>query len=83
MRNQRSTLTSRRLKFDREFENSRRVFNVVFGIALTFIVVVFIGLAAFYIFVGSLALNAASDVQEHGAKAVIERIWCGPDNKCL
>jgi hypothetical protein len=50
---------------------------------LTFIVIVWIAIIAFWIFVGTAAFKTAGQVEERGLKAVIEEIWCGSGKKCL
>ena len=70
-------------QFDRDFDRSRRMFKIFFAVVSSLIALVFIAIIAFYFFVGSIAIDAASDIKAEGARAVIERLWCGPNNRCL
>ena len=58
-------------------------FKFLFRLTLTFIVIVWIAIIAFWIFVGTAAFKTAGQVEERGLKAVIEEIWCGSGKKCL
>ena len=69
--------------FNRDFDRSRRRFNVFFTVVVSIIALMFVAMLAFYVLVGTVAVSLADDVKAEGAKSVIERIWCGPNNKCL
>jgi hypothetical protein len=69
--------------FNRDFARSRRRFNIFFTVVSSVIALMFVAIIAFYVFVGSVAVSLADDVKTDGVRAVIERIWCGPNNKCL
>jgi len=69
--------------FQTNFDRSQRTFNIMFRIAATMIALTFVGIFLFWAFVGFTAVKAADEVEQKGLKAVIERIWCGPDNHCL
>ena len=66
-----------------KFDTMDRMVKVMFGVAATFIVVVWIAIIAFWIFAGSTAIKAADQVEQRGLKAIVEEIWCGPNNQCL
>lgn len=66
-----------------KFDTMDRMVKVMFGVATTFIVIVWIAIIAFWIFAGTTAIKAADQVEQRGLKAVVEDIWCGPNNKCL
>ena len=68
---------------DTEFAKANKRFNLIFRIAIGSIAVVFIVTVAFWVLVGTVAVKSADEVEKVGLKAVVERIWCGPDNKCL
>jgi hypothetical protein len=72
-----------RSKFEKDFDSTSRIIKVMFGVAITFIVICWIAMIAFWIFAGTTAIKAADQVEQRGLKAVIEEIWCGPNNKCL
>lgn len=67
--------------FDRRFRQSQRRFDIMFRIIATMIAVVFVAIVAFWIFVGVLAVDAVSEIEQHGVKSVVEHIWCGRDNQ--
>lgn len=52
-------------------------FKVIFGIASALIVLTFIGIIAFWAFVGTVAFKAADEINQNGVKGVIEDVWCG------
>lgn len=70
-------------QFNRDFDRSRRRFNIFFTVVSSVIVLMFVAMIAFYVFVGTVAVSVADDVKTDGVRAVIERLWCGPNNKCL
>lgn len=67
--------------FDRRFRQSQRRFDIMFRIIATMIAVVFVAIVAFWVFVGVLAVDAVSEIEQHGVKSVVEKIWCGQDNQ--
>ena len=72
-----------RSKFDKDFSSMERMIKIMFGVAVTVIVIGWIAMIAFWIFAGTTAIKAADQVEQRGLKAVVEEIWCGPNNKCL
>jgi hypothetical protein len=72
-----------RSQFEKDFDFTSRVVKIMFGVAITIIVIGWIAMIAFWIFAGTTAIKAADQVEQRGLKAVIEEIWCGPNNKCL
>jgi hypothetical protein len=66
-----------------QFEKDQRTFNIMFRVVATIIVIGWIAMIAFWIFAGTTVVKAADQVEQRGLKAVIEEIWCGPNNKCL
>ena len=69
--------------FSSDFARSRRRFNIFFTVVSSVIALMFVAMIAFYVFVGTVAVSVADDVKTDGVRAVIERLWCGPNNKCL
>jgi hypothetical protein len=59
-------------KFDRDFRIMDIMFKIMFPLVLFLILSVF----ALQIYVGVKAVQA---VDEHGLKAVVERVWEGPN----
>jgi hypothetical protein len=72
-----------RSKLQKDFEFNNRIFKIIFGVAVTVIVIFWIAMISFLIFAGSTAVKASDQIGQRGLKAVIEEIWCGPNNKCL
>jgi hypothetical protein len=66
-----------------QFEKDQRTFNIMFRVAFTIIAIGWIAMIALWIFAGTTAVKAVDQVEQHGLKAVVEEIWCGPNNKCL
>jgi hypothetical protein len=69
--------------FRSQFQKDQRMFNIMFRVAVTIVVIGWIAMIAFWIFAGTTAIKAADQVEQRGLKAVVEEIWCGPNNKCL
>ena len=63
------------------FDSMDRMIKIMFGVAVTSIVVCWIAMIAFWIFAGTTAIKAADQVEQRGLKAVVEQIWFGPNNK--
>jgi hypothetical protein len=72
-----------RSQSEKDFHFMERMIKIMFGVAATIIVIGWIAMIAFWIFAGTTAVKAADQVEQRGLKAVIEEIWCGPNNKCL
>jgi flagellar basal body-associated protein FliL len=72
-----------RSQFEKDFDFTARIIKIMFGVAVTIIVIGWIAMIAFWIFAGTTAVKAADQVEQRDLKAVIEEIWCGPNNKCL
>ncbi len=66
-----------------QFEKDQRTFNIIFRVAVTVVVIGWIAMIALLIFAGTTAVKAVDQVEQRGLKAVVEEIWCGPNNKCL
>jgi hypothetical protein len=66
-----------------EFDSMERVIKIMFGVAVTVIVISWIAIIAFWIFAGTTAVKAADQIEQRGLKAVVEEIWCSPNHKCL
>jgi len=69
--------------FRSQFQKDQRMFNIMFRVAVTIVVIGWIAMIAFWIFAGTTAIKAVDQVEQRGLKAVVEEIWCGPNNKCL
>lgn len=69
--------------FNARFERNERRFNIFFRVVATMVAMVFVAVLAIWAVVGYFAYSLSDEVSTHGAAAVIERIWCGPNNKCL
>lgn len=70
--------------FDRRFEKARRRHDMMFRVVMTLFVIAFITIVCFWIFVGTVAVNTVTQVDQHGIKGVVEQIWCGKDSpNCL
>jgi len=60
--------------FDKSFNRTRTIFNVIFVIVLVLIV-------ANFAFMGWIAVKAVDAVEGGtGLKALVETVWCGADN---
>lgn len=46
-------------------------------------ILVFLFVAAIFIFVGYVAVSAVIEITDHGLRNVIQDLWCGPDVSCL
>jgi hypothetical protein len=66
-----------------DFERSKKRFNIFFTVVCCFIGFIFVCIVAAYIGAGYLIVKSTDEVKEVGLKAVVERIWCGPNAKCL
>ena len=64
--------------FDREFERMQKRGNWLFTIVPIFIGVVFCMIVAWYVFIGYVAVKTVDQVDKHGLKSVVERVWEGP-----
>jgi hypothetical protein len=60
--------------FDKSFNRTRTMFNVIFTVVVVFIV-------AQFAFMGWLAVKSVDAVQNGaGLKDLVETVWCGADN---
>ena len=66
-----------------KLDKDQRMFNIMFRTVVTIIAIFWIAIIAFMIFVGTTDVKAVDQVEQRGLKAVVEEIWCGPNNKCL
>ncbi len=70
--------------FDRRFRQRQRRFDIIFRIVATIIALTFIGIVAFWIFVGTVAFKAVDEIDQKGVHGVVQQIWCGKENpNCL
>ena len=69
--------------FNADFAKSRRRFNFLFNTVLVIVMVAFVAIVGLWILAGTLIYKSADEVKDVGLKAVIERVWCGPNAKCL
>jgi hypothetical protein len=63
-----------RAEFDKSFNRSRKLFKVIFAVALTTILLVWC-VVGFSMYKAASLANAQD--WSHGVKPVIEKIWCG------
>lgn len=73
-----------RKPWESEFEKSNRRFNIVWNLALGFIIFIFAVVICGWVGIGYVAVGAAGDISENGARGVISELWCGKKNPgCL
>lgn len=72
-----------RSDFYKEFGASRRRFKIMQGFVVALIIIVFVMIMSFWSLVGYTAVEAKSQIKEKGLKTLVERVWCGPIDKCL
>lgn len=70
--------------FHNDFRRSQRTHRIMFRIIATLIALTFVGIVAFWIFAGTMAVKAVGQIEEQGVKGIVEQIWCGKnDSGCM
>jgi hypothetical protein len=71
-------MNSRRIDFRSQFDKDKARFDMMFKVAMTFIMITFVVILLYWIIVGYLAVKVSSNVDfSQGIKPVIETLWCG------
>lgn len=76
------TFSTQKSKFDQDFDKASRRFNFMFRAISIFIGIVFIGIVAFWLFVGTAVYKGSEQIKEQGASGMLESFWCGKKTEC-
>jgi hypothetical protein len=70
-----------RSSFDKAFEQRQRQFNMIWKIAIGFIVLSILLVVAQFVFVGYVGYKTVPTIEQKGLKGAIESIWYGKEGQ--